>query len=236
MTQGECPLMVQHQYPLPLPLGRTAHGREDFLLAPCNMSAVAMLDRWPDWPNKALLISGPAGSGKSHLAEVWRQVSLARLVLGPNLVFENLPALLSAPGLILDEADCCDEQTLFHLLSFTRADGAGLLLFSRLAPPVWPIRRDDLASRIRSLAWAKLDEPDETLLAQLLVKRLSDRQIAPVSADIIRYVIERTERSYRAIERVAERLDHESLGRKKGLTIAVARDVMRDLALGLSQS
>ena len=46
---------------------RAALGWVDFLVVPGNADAVAWLDRWPEWPNRALAIYGPAGCGKPGL-------------------------------------------------------------------------------------------------------------------------------------------------------------------------
>ena len=51
----------------------------DFLIAPCNRDAVAWVDRWPEWSAPALILYGSSGSGKSHLAHVWRARSNAAL-------------------------------------------------------------------------------------------------------------------------------------------------------------
>ena len=45
--------------------------REDFLSAASNREALNAIDRWPDWPGRMLLLVGPEGSGKSHLAALW---------------------------------------------------------------------------------------------------------------------------------------------------------------------
>ena len=37
----------------------------------CNREALAWLERWPDWPAPALVLHGPPGCGKSHLARIW---------------------------------------------------------------------------------------------------------------------------------------------------------------------
>ncbi|MBT3808848.1 MAG: DNA replication protein, partial [Rhodospirillaceae bacterium] len=61
---------------LVLDLGhRTARGRSDFLVSRSNAEAVEWMDRWPDWPARALAIWGPAASGKTHLGHVWCDVS-----------------------------------------------------------------------------------------------------------------------------------------------------------------
>ena len=48
-------------------------GREDFLVSPSNEAAWDMFERWPNWPGRMLLLLGPTGSGKSHLAAIWAQ-------------------------------------------------------------------------------------------------------------------------------------------------------------------
>ncbi|MCX4198808.1 hypothetical protein OMR07_27865, partial [Methylobacterium organophilum] len=46
-------------------------GREDFLVGPANEAAYALIEAWPDWPDSVLVLTGPSGSGKSHLAAIW---------------------------------------------------------------------------------------------------------------------------------------------------------------------
>lgn len=57
-----------------------ALGREDFLVAPSNALAMAMIDAWPNWQGGKLVLSGPEGAGKTHLAHVWAQRSGAKLI------------------------------------------------------------------------------------------------------------------------------------------------------------
>src|SRR5262249_40595939 len=51
---------------------RPALGAEDFLISRSNQAAADIVDRWPDWPHHSLVVVAPAGSGKTHLANVWR--------------------------------------------------------------------------------------------------------------------------------------------------------------------
>ena len=46
----------------------TSFAREDFLRGPSNAAALALIERWPDWPDRIVALIGPEGSGKSHLA------------------------------------------------------------------------------------------------------------------------------------------------------------------------
>ncbi|KJS39278.1 MAG: DNA replication protein, partial [Rhodospirillaceae bacterium BRH_c57] len=107
---------------MPLPLGhRSALGREDFLVAPGNEEAVAWLDRWPDWPSPALLLHGPPGCGKSHLAQVFAATSGARVITGtPDLVLHPPTLLNGVRAVVIDDVDRAleagvAEGSLFHL-------------------------------------------------------------------------------------------------------------------------
>lgn len=69
---------------------RPALGREDFMVGPGNRDAVAWVDCWPDWPGPAVVIHGPPGCGKTHLASVWRARTDARVLAAT----EELDAVL----------------------------------------------------------------------------------------------------------------------------------------------
>ena len=53
-------------------------GAEDFLVSPSNEAAYALIERWPDWPSPSLILIGPPGAGKSHLAAIWAERARAR--------------------------------------------------------------------------------------------------------------------------------------------------------------
>ena len=91
--------MTGRQLPLPL-AAETALGRADFVTAPGNSAALAIIERWPDWPLHALAIYGPVGCGKTHLAEIWRANSEAMRVAPPLDV-----AGLSGRALVIEAAD-----------------------------------------------------------------------------------------------------------------------------------
>ena len=59
---------------------RPALGREDFYVSPANAVALSMIDAWRDWPNRKLVLKGAHGSGKTHLAYVWAEMSGARII------------------------------------------------------------------------------------------------------------------------------------------------------------
>ncbi len=115
---------------------RPALGAEDFLVSDSNAEAVALIDRWPDWPVGAAVITGPPGSGKSHLANVWRHKSAARVAAAREITEISLPNLVTAQALVVEDIDKgpCSETALFHLLNLVRERRLAVLLTSATRP------------------------------------------------------------------------------------------------------
>lgn len=213
---------------LPLDLAhRPALGRDDFLVAPANAEAVAWLDRWPNWPAPALVLTGPAGSGKTHLAQVFAARSGA--VVLEDLAASRLPDLLGrARAAILEEARTAPEEALLHLYNLLAERGGHLLLPAREPPARWGIALADLRSRLLAAPVAALQPPDDSLLAALLVKLFADRQLA-VGAEVLAYLVPRLERSFDAAARVVTALDRAALAAHRPVTVPLAREVLAAL-------
>src|SRR5205085_3032350 len=100
------PTMAIDQLTLALALPAPTYAREDFVVAAGNREALAWIDRWPDWPAPALALSGPPGSGKTHLARIWAARASAALVDGTDLEGKSVPdltALCNASATIVIE-------------------------------------------------------------------------------------------------------------------------------------
>jgi chromosomal replication initiation ATPase DnaA len=197
--------------------------REDFLGGPSNAAALTLVDSWPDWPNRVVVLVGPEGSGKSHLAAIWAAASGARFLAAHALEQSNLPAALATGALVIEDAaeDRINERALFHLLNLAREDGAYVLLTARSLPAGWRLGIRDLASRLKALPVVTLAPPDDELLRAVLVKLFGDRQLA-VDVNLIGYVAARIERSFAAAREFVARLDREAMqqGRPPGRTLA----------------
>lgn len=206
-------------------------GREDFLVAPSNEAAVAAIDRWPDWPAPVLVLVGPAGSGKSHLAEVWRTRSGAVTIGAEELAEDRVSELGRIGAVVVEEAPgpALAERALFHLINHLRELGGWLLITARAYPAQWPLALPDLATRLRAAAVTALEPPDDTLLRGILVKLFADRQIA-VDEALISYMIARMERSPAAARRLVAELDRRALADRVPITRRFAGRVMDALA------
>jgi len=206
----------------------TSFGREDFLEGPPNRGAVAMIERWPDWPDRLLFVIGPEGSGKSHLAAIWAGAAGARFLAARALGETNLPHALSTGALVIENiaAEAVDERAMFHLINLAREQGAFMLMTALAAPSGWALKVPDLASRLRALPTVELGAPDDALLRAVLVKLFADRQLA-VDESLLTYLITRIDRSFAAAREAVERLDREALRLRRPITRALAAETLR---------
>ena len=76
-----------------------------------------------------------------------------------------------------------------------------------------------------SIALAVIGAPDDDLLSAVLLKQMADRQIMP-SPETVAYLTARMERSFAAVQAIAEALDRASLAQKRAVTLALARQVL----------
>ena len=213
------------QPPLPFALERR-FTEADFREAPSNAAATDWLRRTSAWPGGRLALWGEAGCGKTHLLHVWAARNGAALWRGPAL--RGLPELPDVPGLALDDADAAGDETgLLHLLNATAEAHVPVLLASRAPPARWLTRLPDLASRLRAITAIEIGPPEDALLQALLARLLADRQLRlpePVQA----WLLLRLPRTAAALRDAVARLDVAALARQQTITIAFARNVLRD--------
>lgn len=202
--------------------------RDDFLEGPGNAAAVELIDRWPDWPNRVVLLVGDAGCGKSHLASIWAANAGARSTTARALTAGAVPTALATGALVIEDLapSEIDERALFHLLNLARQDEADVLMTARTPPTGWALELPDLQSRLRAVPVVALAPPDDALLRALIVKLCVDRQLS-VDEALVTYVASRIERSFAAARRAVALLDTEALRLGRPVTRALAVELLR---------
>jgi chromosomal replication initiation ATPase DnaA len=202
--------------------------RDDFLEGTANAEALGLVDSWPDWPNKVMLLAGPEGSGKSHLAAIWAEEAGARSTMAHALTAATVPGALATGAVVVEDltSDSFDERALFHLLNLAREDGAYVLITARIAPVAMEIALRDLRSRLRAVPVVQLRAPDDHLFKALIVKFCADRQMSMDEATL-NYVASRIERSFVAARHTVELLDSEALRLGRPVTRALAAELLR---------
>ncbi len=214
---------------------RVAYEREDFLVAESSAQAIAMIDLWPDWPARMMILIGPSGAGKTHLASVWQKKSGARSIDAEALADEAL--LNAAAPLLVDDLDkkiSADNEQEFFLLLNQVIHGAGFLLATASLPPsgasLWGhVKMPDLRSRLHAAPSVSLSAPDDTLIGAVMIKMFSDRQMK-VSSEVIDFLLLRMERSFEAAARLVALLDRQAMAQRKPITIALARTALAQIA------
>ncbi len=203
--------------------------RDNFLEGPANAAGLALVDGWPDWPNRIMLLVGPEGSGKSHLAAIWAEQAGARSIPAHALTAAAVPGALATGALVVEDLKSpdLDERALFHLMNLAREEAAFVLITARTPPTALQIELRDLRSRLRAVPLVLLLTPDDQLFRALIVKFCADRQLI-VDETVVSYLASRIERSYAAARQAVELLDTEALRLGRPVTRALAADLLRD--------
>jgi DnaA regulatory inactivator Hda len=226
------PSVIPEQLTLPIE-HRVAHGVEDFLVTDGNRRAVEWIDRWPDWPFTALVVVGPAASGKTHLANLWKVRARAEAVSLGNSDIETAVAAVENHPIFIDDCDVATrgsdgQRALLRIYNLARAAGRQLLLTAQNPPSAWGVTLADLSSRLNTAMVVAIRPPDDETLWAVTRKLFSDRQIT-VDENVIAYVLSRSERSFAGLSRTIDALDKAAWAAKRPITIALARDVLSTL-------
>ncbi|MEM1299725.1 MAG: chromosomal replication initiator DnaA [Pseudomonadota bacterium] len=221
---------------LALPLAyQPARGRETFLVSESNRAAWGAVTR-ADAPRR-LVLSGPEGAGKTHLASIWGESNHALRVTAREMTEQRQAQLIGAPAVVIEDVDRLAklpgpaarqvETLIFHLCNLAAAEDMALLITGRAAPAHWRLTIPDVASRLTALPHVPISPPDDELLSAVLHKLVADRQML-LGDDVVVFLLRRMERSFAAAEDLIERLDRLALARRKPITRPLARELFRD--------
>jgi chromosomal replication initiation ATPase DnaA len=208
---------------------RPALGREDFFVSRANAPALAMVEG-ARWPGGRLALTGPAASGKTHLAQVWAAASGAVVVPAADLPRLDVATLAGAGRVAVEDVPAIAgsrgaETALFHLYNRMAASRGQLLLTGRGGPAHWGMSLPDLQSRLSALTVATLEAPDDALLGALLEKQFRDRGLKPEMPTFL-YLLARMPRTAEAARDLAAAIDRLSLARRRPVTRELAKDAL----------
>ena len=206
------------------------YSADDLVVGGTNRLAVELVSSWPDWPSAVVVLAGPTGAGKTHLASIWKTQSRARSYRARSIGEPQLPS--SGAALVEDvDAGSLDEPGLFHLINEVRASSGTLLLTSRSFPGGWGVSLPDLASRLKSATTVEIAEPDDALLTAVIAKLFADRQLT-VEPHVVSYLVNRMDRSLATAMKLVEQIDRLSLARQRRVSRTLAADALGQLDQG----
>ncbi|MBE6459312.1 MAG: hypothetical protein E7010_05870 [Alphaproteobacteria bacterium] len=214
---------------------RPSLDKEDFFVAPCNIEAVEMIDRWPNWPHFAICIYGSEGCGKSHLANVFASNVSAHdnypyripCVQAKDIKLDSPHKLFAQHRCLIVENLCrkINYEAMFHLYNLYRNEGGFILFTSQIAPARMNISLPDLQSRLNIMPSLEIKDPDDELLSCLLVKLFSDRQIF-ITPEQINFIVSNMQRSFAYARKLVKETDRISLSLKRAVSIPIIKEAM----------
>ena len=208
----------------------TAFDRTDFFTSDANSAAVDAIENWRQWPQGKLILAGSEGAGKSHLARIWAEMVLAQVIEadGDWDAGELVQGQVCVENVHRIAGNRVQETRMFHVYNLMAQNGFSLLMTGRNTPKNWAISVPDLASRLQATHLVQLGPPDDTLLAAVLLKQCSDRQLQ-MEPGVVAFVLQRVERSFAGVRRVVEALDRLSLQRKRPVGKRMAAETLHQM-------
>jgi len=223
---------ITKQLALPLSF-RNVKNHSNFILNKVNEVALSLIDEFNDIKKfkkkfnfPVLILYGPPGSGKTHLAYIYKEITNAKFI--KKLSNINLDEVKLGKSFIFDDFDkieSLDENFFIHFFNEISVNLGSLLITTSKPPNEINFSLSDLESRINSCISTKIELPDDDFLFSILVKELSDKKIF-LNDKLCLYIIKRIKRNYKAISLFAETLDIMSLENKTKITLKQIKEVL----------
>lgn len=205
---------------------RTSLERGDFFVSDANALAVTRLDDMSSWANGKLILVGPKGAGKTHLAHVWAEAEGGAITTLDDFEVSHVVDVVTPLAIEVPRAPSPEtEQTLFHIHNHMAAKHLPLLLLARTPPSRWPLALPDLQSRMEATDVVQIAPPDDALLAAVLVKLFTDRQLR-IAPALIDWLTKRMDRSFAEAQRLVAEVDAAALSEGRAVTRKLAQRIL----------
>ncbi|HEX5121768.1 MAG TPA: DnaA regulatory inactivator Hda [Rhodanobacteraceae bacterium] len=221
---------------LPLTLPWPAHQRFEAFEPGDNGVAVDLLRRAAtESAQAALYLSGPTGSGRTHLLIATCAAANAAGRSAQYLALRaNADAAIRAFGgsalLAIDDIDAiagndAAEHALFDLYNRCRAEGASLVFAAGAPPAQVGIALPDLVSRLGACTQVSLKPLGETQRRELLRARAATRGIE-LDEPVLDWLFAREKRDLGSLLGVLDRVDAASLAAQRRVTVPFLRKLL----------
>lgn len=205
-----------------------------------NEQAVAAIEGLTGWFAQSLYLTGPPGSGRSHLlqAACGRMsaaggtavyIPLAHHIDGPTAPLDGLESLslvaVDDLGVLAGHEHW--QEAFFHLFNRLRDAGGLLVVAAAGAPASLGIALPDLVSRLDSMLRLRLTPPDDDRRREILTGALARRGLRMPAAGV-EYLLRHQARDPAHLIGVVDRLDSASLRAGRRLTVPFIKSVLQD--------
>lgn len=188
----------------------------DYIISESNSHAYSTLIN-SNWPSYCMFLHGSSGSGKTHLAHIWKNRLNAELLApieGSKLMFSSY---------VIEDIDknattIQDEIQILHSYNNAIESKNFLLLTSTLSPYELKFNLPDLYSRMQVAGYVKLNDPDDELLRVIIIKEFHIRSLR-LDTKIINFILINLKRNVSYIIKFIDFLDKESIKNKRSITL-----------------
>ena len=196
---------------------------DDFYLSKSNKHVFDFLNIWPKWERNFVNVTGEKLSGKTHLMNIFLQKNKGIKFDSKSLKDDDLKKVKVYEAIIIENLSSdIDEKLLYSLFNLIEQDNKFIIVTS--TKPIVNITFDlkDLKSRTKNFILLNIEKPDDELIFAIILKNLSDRQIA-LDDKFIEFIIKRIERSYSKIYDFIYKIDQLSLKKKNQLILKLLK-------------
>ena len=173
-------------------------------------------------------LKGLSGCGKTHLAHALADKLSGIYILPQNLAnFDIADINFGTCTVVIDDFQMlksADEEILFHLFNAVKNNGKLFICLSKDGLEEIDVQTPDLASRLKLLQRESFLPPDNSLMAQIIIKVFSDHDIKLEEA-VLKFLLARLPRDYEKIQMFCLNCIHETLREKKKLTIPLVTKI-----------
>lgn len=228
MSVNQIPLALR--FPADQRLDRYVGAPEALLDALANLAS----RQGADW----IYLSGPVGSGKTHLClatcaeagAAGRAVAYFPLAALAGRLQAAFAGEAHADLLVLDGIDAvagvaADELALFDLHNRARSAGLGVLYTGSVDPMSLPLQLPDLRSRLAQCVRFALAPLDDAGRREVLRQRARARGLG-LDDVVLDWMLSRVGRDLGTLGALLDRLDRESLAAQRRITIPFLRQLL----------
>ncbi|MHA1558561.1 MAG: HdaA/DnaA family protein, partial [Alphaproteobacteria bacterium] len=166
-----------------------------------------------------------SGSGKTHLALVWKELSKAFYINGQKIINNDPFDLPDCNAFIIDDADFIeDEIWLLNFYNTLKEQKASLLITARTSPAFWNTKLPDLASRLQTFYTLEMTSPHDDVLKSVFLKQAKEKGLI-ISDAIIKFLLNHAERSFQSMCYWLCQIDYWSAIKKRSITLQFVREI-----------
>ena len=193
---------------------------ENYFVNQTNQKAydLTILDNF----NQNIFLYGPKKSGKSYLANLWKNKNNA---IQYNNNFSTI--IETKKNVFIDDVlGKTSDENIFHLINHCKLNNLKMYFVSSIDINTYDFKLKDLQSRLREFIYLEIKSPDDEMCKMLMVKLFSDKQIIIKNEEIFDFIFKRLNRTYFDIYIFVEKLDRLSLEKKRQLTIPLIKEII----------